>query len=39
MTGSDVHHSTVGIVGFGRIGEALATRLLGFQCNLLYSGM
>ena len=38
MTGSDLHGSTVGIVGLGRIGAAVGRRLLGFGCTLLYSG-
>ncbi len=31
MCGQDVHGSTVGIVGCGRIGKAFARRLLGFE--------
>ncbi len=38
MTGRDVHGSTVGIVGLGRIGAAVARRLLGFGCRIVYSG-
>jgi lactate dehydrogenase-like 2-hydroxyacid dehydrogenase len=38
MTGRDLHGSTVGIVGLGRIGAAVGRRLLGFGCRLLYSG-
>jgi lactate dehydrogenase-like 2-hydroxyacid dehydrogenase len=38
MTGRDLHGSTVGIVGLGRIGAAVARRLQGFGCRLLYSG-
>ena len=34
----DVHGSTVGFVGFGRIAQSVARRLLGFSCRLLYSG-
>ena len=37
MAGYDVHGSTVGIVGFGRIGIAVAKRLRGFDCRILYS--
>jgi lactate dehydrogenase-like 2-hydroxyacid dehydrogenase len=37
MCGKDLHHSTVGIVGLGRIGQAVARRLRGFGCKLLYS--
>src|SRR5690625_7789260 len=35
--GTDVHHKTVGIIGMGRIGEALAKRChLGFDMKILY---
>ncbi len=37
LTGKDVYGSTVGIVGLGRIGKAVARRLRGFGCNLLYT--
>ena len=36
MAGKDVWGSTVGIVGFGRIGLAVAKRFLGFGCNVMY---
>jgi glyoxylate reductase len=36
MTGVDVHHKTLGIVGMGRIGEAIAKRALGFNMNIIY---
>ena len=36
MLGQDVHHSTLGIVGFGRIGQALARRAHGFAMRVLY---
>jgi len=36
MLGQDVHHSTLGIVGFGRIGQALARRAQGFAMRVLY---
>jgi lactate dehydrogenase-like 2-hydroxyacid dehydrogenase len=35
-TGPDVHGSTVGIIGLGRIGLAVARRLQGFKVRLLY---
>ena len=35
--GSDVHHSTLGIVGFGRIGRAVARRAKGFEMKVLYT--
>ena len=38
LVGEDLHHSTVGIVGLGRIGTAVGRRLLGFSCSLLYTG-
>ncbi|MEH7458955.1 MULTISPECIES: 2-hydroxyacid dehydrogenase [Bacillus] len=35
--GLDVHHSTIGIIGMGRIGEAVAKRAkFGFDMNVLY---
>jgi lactate dehydrogenase-like 2-hydroxyacid dehydrogenase len=37
LTGQDVYGSTVGIVGLGRIGKAVARRLRGFDCRLLYT--
>jgi glyoxylate reductase len=36
MLGQDVHHKTLGIVGFGRIGQALARRARGFAMRVLY---
>ena len=39
LCGADVHHKTVGIVGLGRIGAAVAHRLHhGFGCHILYHG-
>eukprot|EP01113_Clastostelium_recurvatum_P041335 TRINITY_DN6550_c0_g1_i1.p1 TRINITY_DN6550_c0_g1~~TRINITY_DN6550_c0_g1_i1.p1 ORF type:complete len:214 (-),score=50.86 TRINITY_DN6550_c0_g1_i1:50-691(-) len=37
LCGVDVHSSTVGIVGMGRIGAATARRLKGFGCKILYT--
>ena len=37
MLGQDVHHKTIGIVGFGRIGQAVARRARGFGMRVLYS--
>ncbi|MFN8909299.1 MAG: 2-hydroxyacid dehydrogenase [Betaproteobacteria bacterium] len=37
MLGADVHGATLGIVGFGRIGQAVARRASGFGMKLLYS--
>ncbi|HZC15115.1 MAG TPA: NAD(P)-dependent oxidoreductase, partial [Thermoleophilaceae bacterium] len=37
LLGHDLHQSTVGIVGFGRIGQAVACRLEGFGCELLHT--
>lgn len=35
--GTDVHHKTIGIIGLGRIGEAIANRAhYGFHMNVLY---
>lgn len=37
LFGLDMHHATVGIIGMGRIGEAVAKRLrLGFDMTILY---
>ncbi|HXF62915.1 MAG TPA: D-glycerate dehydrogenase [Caldilineaceae bacterium] len=36
MAGYDLYGSTVGIIGLGRIGAAVARRLRGFDCRLLY---
>src|SRR5499427_6931637 len=36
LHGGDVHSKTVGIVGFGRIGRAMARRALGFGMRVLY---
>lgn len=35
--GIDVHHATLGIVGMGRIGQAVARRARGFDMRVLYS--
>ncbi len=34
--GTDVHHATLGIVGMGRIGQAIAKRAAGFAMRVLY---
>lgn len=36
MVGEDVHGKTLGIIGFGRIGRAVAKRALGFSMKVLY---
>src|SRR5699024_4360837 len=36
LAGTDIHHKTMGIVGMGRIGEAVAKRARGFNMNVLY---
>jgi glyoxylate reductase len=36
LLGPDVHDATLGIVGFGRIGQALARRAAGFGMSVLY---
>ncbi|MBX9962126.1 MAG: D-glycerate dehydrogenase, partial [Burkholderiales bacterium] len=36
MLGSDVHGATLGIIGFGRIGQAVAKRARGFDMKILY---
>ncbi len=35
--GTDIHHATLGIVGLGRIGRAVAKRSKGFQMRILYA--
>ncbi len=34
--GTDVHHATLGIIGMGRIGQAIAKRAGGFDMRVLY---
>lgn len=36
LTGQDIHHKTIGIIGFGAIGQAVAKRAKGFDMNVLY---
>jgi lactate dehydrogenase-like 2-hydroxyacid dehydrogenase len=36
LLGPDVHDATIGIVGFGRIGQAVARRAQGFGMEILY---
>jgi len=36
LLGSDIHGKTLGIVGFGRIGQAVAKRASGFDMKVLY---
>ncbi|TXK85060.1 D-glycerate dehydrogenase [Paenibacillus sp. N3.4] len=38
LFGIDVHHATLGVIGMGRIGEAIAKRArFGFDMNILYT--
>jgi glyoxylate reductase len=37
LTGPDVFSATIGIVGFGRIGQAMARRARGFNMRILYN--
>jgi glyoxylate reductase len=37
LLGRDLHAATVAIVGFGRIGRAVARRLQGFGCEILHT--
>ena len=39
LLGQDIHHATLGIVGFGRIGQALARRARGFGMRIIYYDM
>ncbi|QQZ09831.1 2-hydroxyacid dehydrogenase [Heyndrickxia vini] len=36
LTGRDIYGATLGIIGMGRIGQALARRAKGFKMNILY---
>jgi glyoxylate reductase len=36
LLGSDIHDATIGIVGFGRIGSAVAKRAAGFNMKIIY---
>jgi gluconate 2-dehydrogenase len=36
LLGVDVHHATLGIFGFGRIGRTIARRVQGFEMRVLY---
>jgi lactate dehydrogenase-like 2-hydroxyacid dehydrogenase len=35
--GQDIHHATLGIIGMGRIGQAIARRASGFDMTVLYN--
>jgi len=37
LLGPDVHGATIGIVGFGRIGQAVARRARGFELSVLFT--
>jgi glyoxylate reductase len=37
LLGHDLHAATAGIIGFGRIGQAVASRLEGFGCKILHT--
>jgi len=36
LLGTDVHHATLGIIGFGSIGRAVARRAMGFDMKVIY---
>ncbi|PYZ92921.1 D-glycerate dehydrogenase [Salipaludibacillus keqinensis] len=36
LAGTDIHHKTIGILGMGRIGSAVAKRATGFEMEILY---
>ena len=38
LTGADVHDATLGVVGLGKIGTAVAERSAGFGMDVLYTG-
>ncbi|MEP7069932.1 MAG: NAD(P)-dependent oxidoreductase, partial [Usitatibacter sp.] len=35
--GQDIHHATLGIIGMGRIGQAVARRAAGFDMRVIYN--
>jgi len=35
--GQDIHHATLGIIGMGRIGQAIARRAAGFDMRVIYN--
>ena len=35
--GQDIHHATLGIIGMGRIGQAVARRARGFEMRVIYN--
>lgn len=37
FTGHDVHHKTLGVIGFGRIGRGVARRAKGFDMRVIYT--
>jgi lactate dehydrogenase-like 2-hydroxyacid dehydrogenase len=37
FTGHDVHHRTLGVIGFGRIGKGVARRAKGFDMRVIYT--
>ena len=38
LVGEDIFNSTLGIIGFGRIGQAVARRASGFNMKVIYTG-
>jgi glyoxylate reductase len=38
LVGADVHHKTLGVLGLGRIGQAMARRAGGFDMRVIYHG-
>ena len=36
MLGMDIHNKTIGIIGFGKIGQSIAKRAIGFNMKILY---
>ncbi len=36
LAGQDIHHATLGLIGLGRIGSAVARRAKGFEMTVLY---
>jgi glyoxylate reductase len=36
MLGTDIHNKTIGLIGFGKIGQSIAKRAIGFDMKIIY---
>jgi glyoxylate reductase len=36
MLGTDIHNKTIGLIGFGKIGQSIARRAIGFDMKIIY---